>query len=77
VEQKVAPSSEPGQVLAKRLALICSDHSIGDPLFYARWAPYSPFRESADEKERARLTSAWSFLASALEAAVPGAPANP
>ena len=25
VEQKVQPTSEPGQALAKRLALICSD----------------------------------------------------
>jgi len=77
VEQKVAPSSEPGQALAKRLALFCSDHSLGDPLFYARWAPYSPLRESADEQEHARLTSSWSFLASVLEAAAPGAPTDP
>jgi DNA-binding transcriptional MerR regulator len=77
VEQKVAPSSEQGQALAKRLALFCSNHSLGDPLFYARWAPYSPFRKSADEKEHARLTSAWAFLASALEAAVPSAVTNP
>jgi MerR family transcriptional regulator, thiopeptide resistance regulator len=70
VEQKVAPSSEQGQALAKRLALFCSNHSLGDPLFYARWAPYSPFRKSADEKEHARLTSA-------LGAAVPGAVTNP
>jgi DNA-binding transcriptional MerR regulator len=77
VEQKVAPSSEPGQALAKRLAHFCSDHSLGDALCYARWAPYSPFRESGDEKEHARLTSSWSFLTRALEAAAPGAPANP
>lgn len=73
VEQKVDPTSEPGQALARHLALFCADHSLGDPLFYAQWAPYSPFRESADEKERARLTSAWAFLASALQAAAPGA----
>jgi len=73
VEQKVGPTSERGQALAKRLALICSDHSLGDPLGYARWAPYSPFRRSADEKENTRLTSVWAFLASALEAAAPGA----
>ena len=73
VEQKAEPTSGPGQALAKHLALICSDHSLGDPLDYARWAPYSPFRSSAQEKENARLTSAWAFLASALEAAAPGA----
>ncbi len=73
VEQKADPTSEPGQALAKRLALLCSEHSLGDPLSYARWAPYSPFRRSADEKENARLTSVWAFLAGALEAAAPGA----
>jgi MerR family transcriptional regulator, thiopeptide resistance regulator len=76
VEHKVEPTSEPGQALAKRLALICSDYSLGDPLGYARWAPYSPFRRSADEKENAALTSVWAFLASALEAAAPGARPN-
>lgn len=71
VEQKAEPSSAPAQVLARKLALFCSDHSLGDPLHYVRWAPYSPFREPADEKEHARLTSVWSFLASALEAGAP------
>jgi len=69
----VEPTSEPGQALAKRLALICSEHALGDPLGYARWAPYSPFRRSADEKENAKLAGVWAFLASALEAAAPGA----
>jgi len=73
VEQKVEPTSEPGQALAKRLVHICSDHSLGDPLGYARRAPYHPFRRSADEKQNARLTSVWAFLASALESAAPGA----
>ncbi|HWM68042.1 MAG TPA: MerR family transcriptional regulator [Steroidobacteraceae bacterium] len=73
VEQKVEPSSELGQALAKHLALICSDHLLGDPLLYARRAPYSPFRKSVDEKGHARLTSTWAFLAAALEAAAPGA----
>lgn len=67
VEQKVEPSSRPAQALAKQLVRICSDHSFGDPLHFARWSPYSPFRESANEKAHARLTSIWSFLASALE----------
>jgi DNA-binding transcriptional MerR regulator len=71
VEQKVQPTSEPGQALAKRLAHICSDHSLGDPLGYARRTPYHPVRRSADEKENARLTSVWGFLASALESAAP------
>ena len=73
VEQKAEPTSDPGQALAKRLSLICSDYSLGHPLAYARWAPYSPFSRSADEKENARLTSVWAFLAGALEAAAPGA----
>jgi DNA-binding transcriptional MerR regulator len=72
VEQKVEPTSEPGQALAKRLAHICSDHALGDPVGYARRTPYHPYRRSADEKENARLTSAWAFLASALESAAPG-----
>jgi len=76
VEQKVEPTSEHAQALAKRLALVCSDHSLGDPLGYARWAPYSPFCRSADEKENARLTSIWAFLASALEDAASGARPN-
>ncbi|HEY4212810.1 MAG TPA: MerR family transcriptional regulator [Steroidobacteraceae bacterium] len=71
VEQKAEPSSAAGQALARHLALICSDHSLGDPLFYARWAPYSPFRESAGERAHARLTSVWAFLESAFEAAAP------
>ena len=72
VEQKVEPTSEPGQALAKRLAHICSDHALGDPLGYARRTPYHPYRRSADEKENARLTSAWAFLASALQVADSG-----
>lgn len=73
VEQGAEPASAPGQALAQRLALICSDHSLGDALGYARWAPYSPFCTSADEEDNARLRSVWAFLASALEAAAPAA----
>lgn len=76
LERKVEPSSAAGQALARRLALICSDHSLGDPLSYARWAPYSPFGRSADEKKNARLTRVWAFLASALETAAPAARPN-
>lgn len=71
VEQKVEPTSEPAKALANRLARICSDHSLGDPLVYARWAPTSLFRKPP--AENARLTSAWAFLGSALEASAPGA----
>ncbi len=67
VQQNVEPASPPAQALATRLALLCSDHSLGDALSYARWAPYSPFNRSADEQQNAARTSAWSFLASALE----------
>jgi hypothetical protein len=52
--------------LANRLAQICSDHSLGDPLVYARWAGAMQFRSSADEN--ARKKSAWAYLASALQA---------
>lgn len=76
VEQKVERTSAPAQALAKRLTLICSDHSLGDALSYARWAPYRPFTRSADENQNAALTSVWSFLASALEAAAPGVRAD-
>ena len=65
VERKAKPTSEPAQALANRVALICSDHSLGDPLIYARWAPTSLFGKPSDENSR--LTSAWAFLASALE----------
>ena len=66
VENKVAPSSPPAITLANRLARICSDHSLGDPLTYARWAGAMQFRSSADEN--ARRQSAWAHLASALQA---------
>lgn len=66
VESKVGPSSAPAMALANRLAQICSDHSLGDPLVYARWAGAMQFRSSADEN--ARKKSAWAYLASALQA---------
>jgi hypothetical protein len=62
----VDPSSAPAMALANRLVRICSDHSPGDPLVYARWAGAMQFRRSADEN--ARKKSAWAYLASALQA---------
>lgn len=66
VESKVDPSSAPAVALANRLARICSDHSLGDPEIYARWAGAMQFRSSAEEN--ARRKSAWAHLASALQA---------
>jgi hypothetical protein len=63
-EGKMDPSSAPAMALANRLVRICSDHSLGDPLVYARWAGAMQFRSSADEN--ARKKSAWAYLASAL-----------
>ena len=71
VENKVDPSSAPAMSLANCLARTCSDHSLGDPLVYARWAGAMQFRKSADEN--ARRKSTWAYLASALEAHAPGA----
>jgi hypothetical protein len=65
-ESTVAASSTPAMELANRLTRICADHSLGDPLVYARWAGAMQFRRSADENARAK--SAWAYLASALEA---------
>jgi DNA-binding transcriptional MerR regulator len=66
VESKVDPTSASAMALANRLARICSDHSLGEPLVYARWAGALQFRKSPDEN--ARTKSAWAYLASALEA---------
>jgi hypothetical protein len=71
VESKVDPSSALAMALANRLARICSDHSLGDPMVYARWAGAMQFRSSADEN--ARRKSAWAYLASALQAHAPRA----
>jgi DNA-binding transcriptional MerR regulator len=65
VESKVDPSSAPAIALANHLARICSDHSLGDPLVYARWAGAMQFRGSADEN--ARRKSAWAYLVRALQ----------
>ena len=71
VDSKVDPSSPPAMEVANRLARICADHSLGDPLVYARWAGAMQFRRSADEN--ARTKSAWAYLADALQAHAPAA----
>jgi hypothetical protein len=69
VDSKVDPSAAPATALAKRLARICSEHCLGDPLVYARWAGAMQFRGSADED--ARRKSAWAYLVVALQAHAP------
>jgi DNA-binding transcriptional MerR regulator len=69
-QARVNPSLAPGIALANRLARICSDYSLGDPLVYARWAGAMQFRSSADESVRKK--SAWAYLASALQAHAEG-----
>jgi DNA-binding transcriptional MerR regulator len=72
LEADVEPSAAPAAALADRLARICSDHSLGDPLVYARWAGAMQFRRSADENASSK--SAWAYLASALQAHSPDTP---
>jgi MerR family transcriptional regulator, thiopeptide resistance regulator len=64
VASKEGPSSPPAMALANRLVRICSDHALGDPVIYARWAGAMQFRSS--DEENARKKSAWAYLASAL-----------
>jgi DNA-binding transcriptional MerR regulator len=71
VERKVEASSAQAVALASRLTRICSDHSLGDPLVYARWASAMQFRKSAEENARRRST--WAYLASTLQAHAPDA----
>ena len=66
VESRTEPSSRPARALADRLARICADHSLGDPLVYARWAGAMQFRNSADENACRKI--AWEYLANALQA---------
>jgi hypothetical protein len=75
VEKKIDPSAAPAIALAKRLERICLDHSLGDPLIYARWAGAMQFRSSA--AENARRKSAWAYLTSALQAHALRAPQEP
>jgi MerR family transcriptional regulator, thiopeptide resistance regulator len=72
VEGRVDASSAPAAALADRLTQICSDHSLGDPLVYARWAGAMQFRKSAEENARRR--SAWAYLANTLQSCKAHAP---
>lgn len=63
-QSRTEPSSAPAMALASRLAAICSDHSLGNPLVYARWAGAMQFRGSPEENVRRK--GAWAYLANAL-----------
>lgn len=65
VESRTDPSSAPAVALAGRLTAICSDHALGNPLVYARWAGAMQFRGSAEENVRKK--GAWAYLANALQ----------
>jgi hypothetical protein len=67
VEQKVDPSSASAQKLARRLAEICADHSLGDPVVYAHSAAL-PIPDSSAEAN-ARRMDAWMYLVSVLRVA--------
>lgn len=73
-EGRTDPSSAPAGALADRLVRICTEHSLGDALVYARWAGAMQFRQSADENARRR--SAWAYLAGALQAQAAGSAAR-
>ena len=64
-DNKVNPSSAPATALATDLTRICTDHSLGDPLIYARWAGAMQFRKSAEEN--ARKKTAWAYLVKVLQ----------
>ena len=72
VEDKIDPSSTRGVTLANRVIRICSDHSLGDPLVYARWAGAMQFRGSSEENPRRK--SAWTYIVTALEVPTPRTP---
>jgi len=67
VEKKAQPSAAAVQALVDRLRQICADHSLGDPLVFARFARAMQCREPAEDK--ARKQAAWAFLVNAIEAA--------
>ena len=67
VDKRAQPSAAPAQALIGHLQQICADHSVGDPLVYARWARAILFRWPAEDN--ARKQAAWAFLANAIEAA--------
>jgi DNA-binding transcriptional MerR regulator len=66
VDKKAQPSAAPAQALVDRLRQICADHSLGDPLVYARYTLARQFRGPAENN--ARKQAAWAFLANAVEA---------
>jgi DNA-binding transcriptional MerR regulator len=72
LENTDAPSSATALALADKLAQICSDHSLGDPLGYACWARAMQFRSTADENTR--MKNAWTYLAGALQMRASRAP---
>jgi hypothetical protein len=62
-QKKAGSSSAPAKALADRLAQICADHSLGDPLVYARWSGAMQRTQSgAVDAER---KAAWALLANA------------
>jgi DNA-binding transcriptional MerR regulator len=65
VDNNAKPSAAPAQALAARLRHVCVDHSLGDPLAYARWARASLFRWPAEDN--ARTQAGWAFLADAIK----------
>jgi DNA-binding transcriptional MerR regulator len=67
VDRRAQPSAAPAQALAARLRRICTDHSLGDPLVYVRWARAMQFRWPTED--HARREAGWTFLANAIEAA--------
>lgn len=61
VEKNAQPSAASAQGLVGRLRRICADHSLGDPLVFARWARVMQFRWPAEDIERKQ--AGWAFLA--------------
>jgi len=64
-ESTMSPLSAPALVLANRISKICSDHSLGDPLVYARWAASMQFRKSPAENTRRK--AAWEYISDILQ----------
>jgi hypothetical protein len=64
-ESTTSQLSAPALALADRIAKICSDHALGDPLVYARWAVSMQFRKSA--AENASRKAAWEYLLGVLQ----------
>jgi len=68
-KKKLDPSSAPVKALANRLAQICVNHSLGDPVVYARWSSAMQRSEEADVD--AERKAAWSLLANAIQPEAP------